>query len=355
MIVKDEQAVLARCLRSVLPFIDAWIIVDTGSTDTTIDIACNELAALPGGVVERSWSDFGANRTESLRLARATGCDYTLVIDADDILTLPVDYRLPFLEADAYTLDVIYDILRYRRTQLFRSAALWCYRGVVHEFPECEGVGPSGHLTGPIVIVGTGGAMGREPDRYRRDAATLEAALQEEKDLFMIQRYTFYLAQSWRDCGEQEKAETAYLRRAELGGWSGEVFFSFYQAGALGEVLGRDIETVLDRYHRAVAVAPNRAEPYLGMARALHAAGRDEEGYQEAARGLGLKMPTDELFVESWIYEYGLRDWYGVCAHWAGHHRESVEAALAVLKVVGPDATYRKRVADNALFALTKM
>ena len=38
MIVKDESQVIERCLRSVKPFIHAWAISDTGSTDGTQDI-----------------------------------------------------------------------------------------------------------------------------------------------------------------------------------------------------------------------------------------------------------------------------------------------------------------------------
>lgn len=56
------------------------------------------------------------------------------------------------------------------------------------------------------------GARRRDPLTYQRDA------------------YTFYLAQSYRDCGETEKALAAYLSRAELGFWLEEVFISLYMA-----------------------------------------------------------------------------------------------------------------------------
>ena len=37
MIVKNEEKIIERCLSSVLPLIDSWVIVDTGSTDGTLD------------------------------------------------------------------------------------------------------------------------------------------------------------------------------------------------------------------------------------------------------------------------------------------------------------------------------
>src|SRR6187399_3263414 len=80
MIVKNETAVVERCLRSVRPFVDCWSIVDTGSTDDTPRLIAAALADLPGELHERPWSDFGHNRTEALALARGRA-DYSLVID----------------------------------------------------------------------------------------------------------------------------------------------------------------------------------------------------------------------------------------------------------------------------------
>ena len=100
MIVRNEAAVIRRCLNSVRPLIDHWIVVDTGSTDGTQDLVRAALAGLPGQLVERPWVDFAHNRSEALALARPHGT-YTLIIDADDELLLPPDYVLPDLAADA--------------------------------------------------------------------------------------------------------------------------------------------------------------------------------------------------------------------------------------------------------------
>ena len=70
MIVKNEAAVIRRCLDSVLPIIDHWVIVDTGSTDGTQDIIRAHLKDLPGELHERPWRDFAYNRSEALELAR---------------------------------------------------------------------------------------------------------------------------------------------------------------------------------------------------------------------------------------------------------------------------------------------
>ena len=52
-------------------------------------------------------------------------------------------------------------------------------------------------------------------------------------------RYVFYLAQSYRDAGEREVALVQYDRRAAMGGWDEEVWYSLYQSALLAERGGR--------------------------------------------------------------------------------------------------------------------
>jgi len=86
MIVKDEEAHLAKCLRSVRDIVDEMIVVDTGSTDKTMDIA----RVFGAQVSEFPWTgDFSAARNQSL--ARATG-DWILILDADEVLS-PLDFE----------------------------------------------------------------------------------------------------------------------------------------------------------------------------------------------------------------------------------------------------------------------
>lgn len=80
MIVKNEERFLARCLDSVKDVVDEMIIVDTGSTDRTVEIAKSYGAK----VYFHEWkNDFAEARNASLE--KATG-DWILVMDADEVL-----------------------------------------------------------------------------------------------------------------------------------------------------------------------------------------------------------------------------------------------------------------------------
>jgi glycosyltransferase involved in cell wall biosynthesis len=353
MIVKNEAPVIRRCLDSLRPIIDFWVIVDTGSTDGTQDIIREHLKDVPGELHERPWKDFAHNRSEALALARPLG-GYSLIIDADDTLEIPSGFSLPELTADSYMLDFHDAGVCYQRIQLVRNSLPWRYRGVLHEFLTCEGARPAGHL-GIVMRRNHDGARRRDPETYRNDALILQRALQTETDPFLIARYTFYLAQSRRDFGDKANAIVAYLRRAELGHWNQEVFCSLYQAAKLKDELGHDRDEVIALYLRASDVAPNRAEALHGASRLCRLAGRNQEGYEIAKRGLALSTPTDGLFVEPWIYDYGLLDEYAVNAYWSEHYRDSLDACVKLLSSPACPANERARFAANAKSALDKL
>ena len=79
MIVKDGEAVLARCLDSVREIADEIVVVDTGSADRT-----RQIAAEYGRVFDFAWcDDFSAARNFSFEQAEK---EYILWLDADDVI-----------------------------------------------------------------------------------------------------------------------------------------------------------------------------------------------------------------------------------------------------------------------------
>ena len=81
LIVLNEEARLERCLKSALPFVDEIVVVDTGSTDNTVQIALEH-----GAKVEYfNWiRDFSAARNFALEQSTS---DWNLILDADEYIT----------------------------------------------------------------------------------------------------------------------------------------------------------------------------------------------------------------------------------------------------------------------------
>jgi glycosyltransferase involved in cell wall biosynthesis len=101
MIVRDEARCLGRCLSSARAYVDEMIVVDTGSTDATLEIA----AAAGARIGRFAWcDDFAAARNASLDLSEA---DWNLVLDADTWIVGGEDLRKGPLLAGAPFLGLV--------------------------------------------------------------------------------------------------------------------------------------------------------------------------------------------------------------------------------------------------------
>jgi GR25 family glycosyltransferase involved in LPS biosynthesis/glycosyltransferase involved in cell wall biosynthesis len=363
MIVKNESKIIGKCLMSALPLIDYILVVDTGSDDGTQQIIRDFLAkfGIRGAVLEEPWRDFAYNRTFALRrLREVENIDYAMIVDADDLVVLdtgfdPMAFKAQ-MEHDLYDVQVIHGGISHFRPHICSNRQAFSYKGVLHEYLDA----PPGELSrmnaaGFLIRASTGGARSQNPRKYQDDAAILERVLATETDPFLISRYTFYLAQSYRDCGERHQALENYLKRAQLGYWNEEIYVSLLEAGNLMADLGRPFDEVLATYERAHQIVPLRAE-------ALHAAslycrkhGKNAEGREYARKALDLKPPVGALFVQSWIYDYGILDEFAINAYWVGAYRESLDASLTLLASEKLPPSTVKRIAANARFAAERL
>lgn len=356
MIVKNESAIIERCLDSVLPLIDAWVIVDTGSTDGTQDIIRKKLAHLPGELHERPWVNFGHNRSEAAALAqdRPDKAVYLLFFDADDLLERPADFVLPELTADAYRLWLSLHGTRYTRTILVSTRLRWRWVGVVHEYPAAEPPESTIEtLQGLQVQSSVEGARSRDPQKYCNDAALLEKALADDSS---NTRNVFYLAQSYRDAGETQKALTTYLRRAAMGGWAEEQWCALWQAARMAEKLQRPWPEVTDRYLTAFQARPQRVEPLVDLARAERERSQFARAYLFASVAMRFDWPKqDILFVDESAYQWRRQDELSIAAYWIGRYQESLDLCNYLLESDRTPPLQRERIEMNRKFAADKL
>jgi glycosyltransferase involved in cell wall biosynthesis len=350
MIVKDEAGVIRRCLESVKPFVDYWVIVDTGSGDGTQDLIRAIMADVPGELHERPWKNFGHNRTEALALARKKA-DYTFVVDADEVLLTPSGFRWPDLAADGYRLQLRLGTTTYWRTLLVSNRLPWRYEGVLHEYLTCDTRQPrQENLAGPTILSLSDGRRNQtDPtEKYAKDAHLLEQALKEEPN---NARYVFYLAQSYRDSGQREKSLEAYRRRVDMGGWVEEVWYSLYEIARLSEHLQREPGCVMERYLEAYQYRPQRAESLCQLARYCRLRGKYAVARLFAKQAVGIPKPADILFIDEACYDWLCLDEYAVASYWTGDYRESEMACLNLLNGRCLPAEERPRVIENMNFA----
>ena len=140
MIVKNEEKFLAQCLKSVKDATDEIIIVDTGSTDKTVEIA----QSFGAKVYHHPWrNSFSEARNHSIRYAT---CDWILQIDADEALEqsdVPRLHTLIRTPSHNVIYVAIYSDLpggqaKHYFPRIFRRGKA-CFHGIVHNQLAFEG------------------------------------------------------------------------------------------------------------------------------------------------------------------------------------------------------------------------
>jgi len=345
MIVKDESPVIERCLNSVKPFIDSWVIVDTGSTDGTQDKIRRCMGSIPGELHERPWVDFAHNRNQALELAKGKG-DYVLFLDADEQLVFAKNFQKPVLDRDFYLVMSDNQGFKYGRIQLINNHLPWVWEGCVHECIESLYPGPktSGLLAGVTNVISWDGNRSKDPDKYKKDAVLLEQALRKNPG---HKRTLFYLARSYQDAKEPEKALRAFEQRAVMLPWDPEVHWSLYQIALLQEQLGKPRQTVIEGYHRAYQNLPTRAEPLYHLARYYNQHGEPFSAYLTAQHALSIPKPMETMFLETWIYDFGLLWEFATSAHALGKYDEAQAACVQLLLKPGLPEGLRENVEKN--------
>ena len=336
MIVKNESHIIKECFDSLYDQIDYWVIVDTGSTDGTQELIKTYFAekGIPGELHERPWVSFGHNRTEALELCNGK-TDYIFMIDADDF----VEGKLPrdqIKDADGYAVLMGRMDFSWWRTQIFKANDNWRYVGVLHEYPTVEdGRIPNiQRLEGNYrVVARTLGARNKDInpiEKYKKDAELLEKALVDEPENI---RYQFYLAQSYFDSQQWEKAETAYVKRIEMGGWPEELYYSIYRIGICRAMQNKPWVEIQQAFLDAYNARPSRAEPLYQIARVYRIQGKPALGYVFAKMAAEIPYPKDDiLFIDNDIYRYGILDEIGSTAYYAGKVEIGYNACKALIE-----------------------
>ena len=152
----------------------------------------------------------------------------------------------------------------------------------------------------------------------------------------------FYLAQTHRDLGNNERSLDLYRQRVELGGWDEEVFWSHYQAGIVEDRMGW--ESATDTLAAAWDRRPTRAEPVYHLARINRLRRRHHLSWVWANVAASIPRPEDTLFVEEWVYRWAAPFELADAAWRIGHPELALSKAKELLQVDDLPQDHREHV-----------
>jgi tetratricopeptide (TPR) repeat protein len=357
MIVKNESHIIKDLLLSVYKHIDYYVIVDTGSTDNTIDIIKDFFSEknLDGEIHQRPWiDDFAYSRTEALNLCEGKS-KYIWIIDADNFLI--GDINLSNLTNDAYQIKYKSSV-SFWRTQIIKNDPkfAWKYVGVLHEYLT-SGSGEyykTSNLEGDYYLQDYHlGDRSLNKHKYNKDAMILEKALLSEPN---NERYVFYLAQSYFSCLKYEYAIINYKNRIAMGGWKEEIYQCYYQIGICLKELKKPLKEIVDAFNECHNFCKTRAEPLYEIA-LLYKDNEDyQKGYDYAKKASKIPYPTnDSLFIVDSVYDYEIYDVLSICAYYIRKYDESAIICHNLLTSGKLPTSYHNRILDNASYSLKKI
>lgn len=279
LIMKNESEVLLRMLNSVLPLIDYYVVVDTGSTDNSKEIVKSFFDShdIRGEIHTDTSSIEIINGEEFFIYSKARNlaldklkfsyrkCDFGLFIDCDEEVILKPNFnKKEFIKklstCDIATVQADFGTNKNSRRNLFRVSKKMKWTGKTHELlNELE----------PVRIINIDDfkifihpqSAEKQKEKYLKHARLFENEVKYKNN----PRDIYYLAQSYRDAFETDKAIHWYRERVKrTDGWQEERYYSQYMVAHLNSVKGNKDQAIAE-YLKCSDLDTMRAEHYLNL------------------------------------------------------------------------------------------
>jgi glycosyltransferase involved in cell wall biosynthesis len=345
LMVRNEVRILRRCIQCALPFVDAVLVSDTGSSDATVEAArlCMQDAEQPLCISTEEWRDFGRNRTASMQACRAfckdlewsTERTFALVLDADmQFRCASKGALLEHLQKKpllgGLSVKQVNGELEYYNTRLMRLSDTWFCEGVTHEY--WTGGGPSEELPAALAWIEDLGDGGCKADKFARDERLLLAGLEENP---RCERYLFYLAQTYHCMNRDEEAIEWYKKRIEAGGWVEEVWYAHLMIARTHLKHQRHLEAEA-HVEQGLALQPDRVEGLLALVTHFRGASQPFKAWHYLRLAEQIERPSGpKLFLEAEAYGHKL-DYERCLLHFYVKPEARPDGALLCLRYEGP-------------------
>ena len=300
MIVKNEAANLPRCLDAIGPHVIGAAIMDTGSTDDTVQIVTDwfDSRNKPCFIGHAPFEDFSQARNAGLRLARTCGVDYDYILLCDADMELVVEQPWPKLTEKVYCLMQTNGVVKYYNVRLIRRDETVEYVGATH---EC--ITPADP---PIAIQGGIWYRDHETGSNRVEKFVRDIRLLKEELLAdpLNSRSVFYMIQSLMGAGMIEQARKMCDFCIRMDGHVEERYWCYIQMAHFDVTLGRDPAQIEHEFIQAYQFRPIRAEPLHHLSRWHAGRGENEIALIYATVAAAMPTPYEILPIELAVYEW---------------------------------------------------
>jgi len=261
IMVKNAGPQFKHMLTQNLPFADQWTILDTGSSDNTLDIVREVLTGKKVHIYQEPFINFRESRNRLLELA-GHSCAFNIMLDDTYILHGKLREFLTMARTDdvmdSYSLFIKTDVL-YSSNRISKPSRKLKYIYRIHEILE-----PNSNGTIPVEISFLTDEISnymteRTSARKLQDLQFLLEDLEQEPN---NSRLLYYIAETYLCLKLWKEAYDYYKQRTLFDGNREETQDCFYKMAFIGDTyLGSDWSITHTLYLKSFELNPHRAEP----------------------------------------------------------------------------------------------
>lgn len=305
MIVKNSGELLNKCLESVKNYIDYWTIIDTGSSDNTINIIYENLSNIPGKLYKENFIDFSTTRNRAFELSSGK-CKYRLVLDDSYVLCGgdKLYEKLKKSNKKTYSIKIENEENSYYSLRITKSDTNLKYIGRVHESINYE---TEEYIEDNDIYINDLTSFEhnlRTKMRYKLDIKNL---LLDCNEGINLERTIYYLIKTYINLAEYNNALIYCKKLSKMNNIHEHyIFYAYYTSIMLKYMeINCDINKFYNEMLKLHKIFPNRAES-LYMLCVVHNERKEYYKILDIMKKL-LYIPIIEIspiIIEKNIYEY---------------------------------------------------
>lgn len=268
IMVKNAGENFRNILSQNLYYIDRWTILDTGSTDNTVQIIKEVMKNKKGNLYQEPFINFKESRNRLLELA-GKECVYNIMLDDTYIVKGDIRQCLSLYRgddfADSFSLSIMGDDVEYSSNRITKTRKNLKYKYTIHEIIE-PNVNVKIKNKDCYLIDKTSEYMTeRTSNRKLRDLELLYKELEiakESENKVDVKRTLYYLAETNLCVKRWKETYDYYKKRSEYDDeYHEEVQDSLYKMAFIGNTyLGKTWPETHELYLRCFSYEPKKAE-----------------------------------------------------------------------------------------------
>lgn len=253
----NNQDIIGDALKSVSGLVDNYIVIDTGITDNTIEVAkdvCGDKLIIESF----PWiNDFAAARNYSLYMAHKHGGDWAIILDTDERIHQNEDDLRELMSSTSDQCISLMDVGKtYYKARCFKLPIKAAFYGPTHEVYPAHSVGCFNAESANFseLYKNTEQLL----HKLNRDAEILEKHTKENPN---DPRWFYYLGDTYNNLNKLEEAISAYTQCHNLNGWDEESAWSMFKVAGCYIKLN-EYQKALDSCAKGIGRHPGIAELY---------------------------------------------------------------------------------------------